>query len=338
MAHPYRIFGMELSPYSVKVRSYFRYKQIPHEWIVRTPATQAEYQKFARLPLIPAVATPEGEGLQDSTVVLEALEARFPVPSIHPEDAGLAFLSALVEEFGDEWGNKWMFHYRWWREIDQRAGAARIAETMLPRGATKEQREGAVEMVRQRMVSRIGFVGSSEATADQIEASFRDAMQILERHLTSRPYLFGERPAFGDFGLWAQVYECSTDPTPGAWLAAHAPHVMRWVERMLEPKTAGAFEDWDDLGATFAPLLRDQVGALFLPWSDANARALAAGEERLTVELAGRRFEQEPQKYHAKSLTALRARYRTVPAADRARLDPVLEAADCLRWLAPGDS
>jgi len=28
-----RIFGAELSPYSVKVRSYFRYKRIPHEWV-----------------------------------------------------------------------------------------------------------------------------------------------------------------------------------------------------------------------------------------------------------------------------------------------------------------
>ena len=25
----------------------------------------------------------------------------------------------MLEEFGDEWGNKWMFHYRWAREIDQ---------------------------------------------------------------------------------------------------------------------------------------------------------------------------------------------------------------------------
>lgn len=335
MARPYHIFGMELSPYSVKVRSYFRYKKIPHEWIVRTPATQAEYQKVAKLPLIPAVSTPEGEGLQDSTPILEALEARFPEPSIHPQDAALAFLSALVEEFGDEWGNKWMFHYRWWREADQRSAAARIAETMLPPEASAEQREGAVEMVRQRMVSRIGFVGSSEATAEQIESSFRSGMHVLEQHLARRPYLFGERPAFGDFGLWAQVYECATDPTPSAWLAAHAPHVMSWVERMLEPKAAGPFEDWDDLGATLVPLLRDQVGALFLPWSDANARALAAGERRFAVVLAGQRFEQEPQKYHAKSLAALRARYAAVPAADRARLDPVLEAVDCLRWLAP---
>ena len=42
----HRIFGIELSPYSVKVRSYFRYKGIPHEWVVRSAA---------RMDAIPAV-------------------------------------------------------------------------------------------------------------------------------------------------------------------------------------------------------------------------------------------------------------------------------------------
>ena len=60
----YRIFGSELSPYSVKVRSYFRYKGLAHEWIPRSPAVQAEFQKYAKLPLVPLVVTPEGEGLR----------------------------------------------------------------------------------------------------------------------------------------------------------------------------------------------------------------------------------------------------------------------------------
>ena len=45
MADVYRIFGAEISPYSVKVRSYFRYKGIPHEWIARNATTQAESMK-----------------------------------------------------------------------------------------------------------------------------------------------------------------------------------------------------------------------------------------------------------------------------------------------------
>ena len=51
MSDKHRIFGAELSPYSVKVRSYFRYKGIPHEWIVRSANTMAEYKKYARLRL-----------------------------------------------------------------------------------------------------------------------------------------------------------------------------------------------------------------------------------------------------------------------------------------------
>jgi len=335
VAAGWRIFGAEVSPYSVKVRSYFRYKGIPHEWIVRGPATQAEYQKYARIPIIPAVATPEDEGLQDSTPILEAVEARIPEPSIHPEDPTLAFLSALLEEFGDEWGNKWMFHYRWARPADQRSAAERIAATMLP-DASDEQREGAVAMVTERMLGRVWFVGSSEATAPLIEESFQEGMRLLEAHLADRPYLFGARPVFGDFGLWGQIYSAWTDPTPGAILEASAPHVVAWVKRMLEPRAEGALEVWETLAPTLMPFLTRMVGRLFLPWSDANARAIAAGSESFCVELDGHPFEQKPQKYHAKSLKVLRARYAAV--ADKTRLDPILEQAGCLACLNRGRS
>ena len=60
MAGDYRIIGAEMSPYSVKLRSYFRYKAIPHQWVLRNAASQAEYEKHARMPIIPLVVTPEG--------------------------------------------------------------------------------------------------------------------------------------------------------------------------------------------------------------------------------------------------------------------------------------
>jgi glutathione S-transferase len=212
MANPYRIFGSELSPYSVKVRSYFRYKGIPHRWIVRNAETQAEYQKHAKLPIIPLVVTPDGEGIQDSTPIIERIDAAHPEPSIHPADPLASFVSALLEEFGDEWGNKWMFH-RWARDVDQSCSAGRIARGMMP-GANEEVHAGMTAQIRARMVSRVFFVGSNEKTAKQIESSFGEALGILEAHLSTRPYLFGARPAFGDFGLWAQLYEAWTDPPP----------------------------------------------------------------------------------------------------------------------------
>ena len=228
MPPSYRIFGAEVSPYSVKVRSYFRYKDIPHEWVVRDATKQAQFQKYAKLPLIPVVVTPEDQGIQDSTPILERLEAEFPEPSIHPDDPTLAFLSALLEEFGDEWGNKWMFHYRWAREADQRSAGERLAAMMAPGGAG-EQLQAVASQVMERMVNRVWFVGSSEQTAPQIEDSYKEGVAQLEAHLAARPYIFGARPAFADFGLWGQLYNAWTDPTAGGILRERAPRVIGWV-------------------------------------------------------------------------------------------------------------
>ena len=150
MPDQYKIFGNELSPYSVKVRSYLRYKHIPHEWVVRTPAVEEEFGRFAKLPLIPLVVTPDGRGLQDSTPIIERFEAANREPSIVPDDKALAFLSALLEEFGDEWGNKWMFHYRWARNVDQQSAAGRIGRR-APRHRTRlHHRRAASRRARRR--------------------------------------------------------------------------------------------------------------------------------------------------------------------------------------------
>ncbi len=330
MADTYRVFGSELSPYSVKVRSYFRYKGIPHEWLIRSAATEAEFQRYAKLPLIPLVVTPDGTALQDSTPIIERLEGVHPEPAIQPDDPVMAFLSALIEEYADEWGNKPMFHFRWFYPPDQDSAADRLARSMMP-SVAEDAVVSAIATIKTRMVPRLAFVGSSAETKDVIEGSFRRQLAILEQHLETRPYLFGARPALADFGLYAQLYQCSTDPTPAAIMRAQAPRTLAWIARMLEPRATGGFEAWERLRPTLAPLLRDEIGGVFLPWSLANARALQAGEKTFAVTLGGRPFSQETQKYHAKSLAALRAKYQVV--GDRARLDEILADADCLEAL-----
>jgi glutathione S-transferase len=330
MSDSYRIFGSELSPYSVKVRSYFRYKKIPHEWVPRSSASQAEFDKHAKLPLIPLVITPQGEGIQDSTPIIERMETLHPEPSIHPADPALAFVSALIEEYGDEWGNKPMFHYRWFYEPDQQSAAERIARGMMPE-LSEENLPQAAEMVKGRMIPRLKFVGSSPETKEQIESSFKRQLAILDRHLAGRAYLFGGRPAFGDFGLYPQLYECLTDPTPGEVIRRTAPKVRAWIERMLEPGVEGPFEGWDTLGPTLLPLLKEEVAGVFFPWTTANAKALAAGQKEFSMTLGGKPYSQETQKYHAKSLGVLRQRYAAV--ADKGALDRILKDTGCWEFL-----
>jgi glutathione S-transferase len=329
MADLYRIFGAEMSPYSVKVRSYFRYKAIPHQWILRNAASQSDYEKHAKLPIVPLVVTPDGTGIQDSTPIIDQMEKLFPEPSIHPDGAD-GFISALIEEFGDEWGNKWMFHYRWTRDVDQICSAGRIARMRAPQ--TNEAEFGKVaDQVRARMVDRVWFVGSNSQTAPLIEAGFRQMLALLDQHLASRPYLFGGRPAYGDFGLWGQFYELWTDPTSGALIEGGAPHVLEWIHRMLWPRAEGPFEAWSALAPTLMPILKTQVGGKFMPWTLANEKALAEGREEFSVNLDGEVWTQKPQKYHARSLAMLRAKYAA--ASGKATLDTVLENAGCLQAL-----
>jgi len=330
MPDNYHIHGVEISPYSVKVRSYFRYKGIPHRWIPRNHDKDGEYQKYVKLPLVPLVVTPDHQGIQDSTPILEFVEAHHPEPSIHPSDPVARFVSVLLEEFGDEWGNKWMFHYRWAREVDQLSAAGRIAASMFP-ASNEAQFLQARATVRERMVNRVGFVGSNAQTAPQIEESFRDTLAILEPHLANRAYLFGGRPSFGDFAMWGQLYNAWTDPTPGALINGNAPNVLAWIHRMLWPRDEGGFEPWSNLAPTLTPLLERQVGRLFLPWTIANAEAIAQNREEFSVELNGRSWTQKPQKYHAKSLQALREKYQAL--SDKAAIDRVLESAGCLAAL-----
>jgi hypothetical protein len=181
------------------------------------------------------------------------------------------------------------------------------------------------------MVDRVWFVGSNAVTAPQIEAGFLDMLGMLDNHLASRPYLFGGRPAFGDFGLWGQIYQMWTDPTAGALIGGGAPHVLDWVHRMLWPRTEGKFETWSTLEPTLMPILTKQIGTQFMPWTSANEKALAEAREEFSVTLGDKIWTQKPQKYHARSLGMLRAKYADV--ADKAALDPVLEAAGCLAGL-----
>lgn len=109
------------------------------------------------------------------------------------------------------------------------------------------------------------------------------------------------------------------------------PNLVGWVERMLEPKSEGDFEPWSALEPTLEPLLREQVGGLFLPWSAANAQAIGSGAEEFSVELASGTWTQKPQKYHARSLKALREKYAALE--DTSAIDEVLAKTGCLEAL-----
>lgn len=328
MSQEFLIYGSELSPYSIKVRSYFRYSELPHQWIIRGMDKMDEFNQYAKLPLIPLVVTPEEKAIQDSTPIIEKMEAQSA--RLTTGNEALDFIAALLEEYADEWGNKHMFHYRWWYEENQISCAERIATEQLGAEADPEQIKGVAKMVQDRMSSRLSFVGSNEQTKPIIEGSFTRLLTLLNTHLENRGFIFGGKPSMGDLGLSVQLHQAYSDPYCQPLMQGF-PKVLEWIERMQAPKDTGPLEEYESLISTLLPILTEEVGALFLPWSHANAKALLAGEKEFTVTLAGDEFTQEVQKYHAKSLGVIREKYAQV--SDKTQLDALLKKSGCLDWL-----
>ncbi len=329
MVAPYRLYGADLSPYSVKVRQVLKYKNIQHEWLPRTMARQAEFAHFAKLPLVPVLVGSDDFSQQDSTPIIETLERRYPEPSITPEEPALAFISALLEDYADEWVNKAMFHYRWSYDADRKSAAHRIVAMMLD-GADAPNRDEMEASVSERMTQRLHFVGSSETTAPVIEGSYTRLIALLDAHLATRPYLFGGRPAMADFGLAAQLGQLLSDPTPGEIMRSRAPRVAAWIARLENASVEGPFEPLAALEATLSPILREEVAGCYLPWMAANATAAAAGAP-VEVHLPGGDFTQAPQKYAARSYMEIRGRHASVASDDD--LQRLMEETGCATWL-----
>jgi glutathione S-transferase len=328
MTAPFRLYGAELSPYALKVRSYLRFKGVEFEWLERSVARQEEFARYAKQPLSPVLVDADESVLQDSTPMIEALERDYAEPSITPAEPALAFAAVLLEDYADEWLSKAMFHYRWSYPEDQESAAKRTVEALFE---SAEAPEGIADSVRTRMIGRLHHVGSSPETAPVIEGSFSRLLGLLEQLLGDRDYLLGGRPSLADFALYGQLKQLLSDPTPGALLRAQAPGLVRWIERMDAPKARGEFASLETVRVELSALLREELAGAYLLWGAANADAVANDAPGVSVEIAGANFTQKPQRYAAKAFAELKHKRAGLEDADLAAL---LEETGCAPFLA----
>jgi glutathione S-transferase len=333
-ARPYRLIGLNPSPYSMKMRAVLRYRRVPFLWVRRDAAASREIAGV-RPAVIPVLQTPAGEYLVDSTPMTQELERRIVNDrSVLPTDPALAFLALLIEDFADEWVTKAMYHYRWWCDADRRFGTGWVVGDRLA-GAPRAERDAAAVAFNDRQVGRMGMVGSTAGNRPVIEDSYHELLAVLERGIDEQPFLFGSRPSIGDFGLFGQLLILATDPTPAAIMRAEAPSVLPWLLRLDD--ASGEAGDWlpeaAPLPAVVGALL-GLIGRYYMPFLLANAAAFAEGGEVFEAEIAGRRYAQGTFRYQVKCLDALRHHFAALPDVARRRIEPALETAGCLRPLA----
>jgi glutathione S-transferase len=330
---PLKLVGAFGSPYSRKMRAVLRYRRIAFRWIMRGSAADGGIPAVP-VALIPVLVFPGEQGkpdeaMIDSTFQIQRLEKLFPERSLTPPDPALAFLHAMIEDYGDEWLTKPMFHYRWKYPAD-----IRKASHLLPLDRDPNLDRAALEkfsrLIAERQIGRLGVVGSNDVTTPVIEDSYRRLLRLLEAHMIAGQFfLMGSRPGAGDFGIFGQLSQLvNFDPTPAAIAAEQTPRVVSWVAHLddlsgLEVDSAG----WTARNA-LPPTLRaffSEIGRVYAPFLIANARALKTGTGRVECEIDGRPWVQQPFPYQGKCLGWLRETRAALSAADRAFVDSYLD-------------
>ena len=325
----YNLFGGGGSPYSMKMRAILRYRRLPFNWVQITPEMRQRL-KHDGPPVIPILQLPEDESLHvDSTPLAYLLESRHSERSIVPDDPQVAFISDLIEDMGDEWITKMMFHYRWAREIDQAYSSRQIISDNTP-GVRGEALERLAAAIRDRQVSRMPLVGCTAQNAPMIERSYLELLDILDSFVTRDEYLLGTRPSLGDFGLFGQLKVLASDHTPMWIMRERTPSVYDWVRRLDD--ASGIEGEWhalDSLRPAAIELLRF-AARWYLPFLAANARCVGDGSEEVQVVLNGEQWAQSPFKYQAKCYHHLCERLAQVNSEP---LRELLAETGCLPYL-----
>jgi glutathione S-transferase len=336
MAERLELMGAPGSPYTRKMIALLRYRHI--DYAVRWGGHQnppAGYPQ-PKVNLLPTVYFANGAGglkaEVDSTPIIRRLEAEYRGRSVIPNNPLLAFLCYLLEDFGDEWMTKQMFHYRWAHQADAENAAPLLVYWSVPT-LEEDAANQMAAMFAKRQIGRLYVVGSNEVTAETIESSYARLMHIFDTLFQKQGYVLGKRPSAADFAIYGQLTQLAiVEPTSAAVASRISPRVRAWLDRVedlsgLDPES----DDWvnlDEIGDTLSPLLTE-IGRVYVPFLLANAAAAHAGAKSFETEIDGRAWTQPTFPYQAKCLEWIREQFVGLPADDQQAVRDLFETTDC---------
>ena len=339
--NPIPIVGNPASPYTRKMISLLRYRRIPYsiQWgdpRVFLKNLNIEEPQPVLLPVMIFDVDGEEKAICDSTPIIRHLESEFSQRSVIPTDPSLAFLNYVLEDFGDEWITKYMFHYRW-----SFKGDIENASTRLPllhdMNLDEEGHRGFKKYIADWQTNRLWVVGSNEITAPIIEASYKRFLEQLEKSLTLHPFLFGDRPSSADYAIYGQLTQLiGFDPTSRAIAYEKSSRVISWLDLMedmsgLEPEES----DWisfevvqENLGAIF-----EEIGRGYIPVLLANAQGIADNTQTWKTQIDGAEWEQRSFSYQAKCLKWINEEFNKLNEDEQCRVSSFLAETGCTKLI-----
>ena len=336
MTDSIKLIGNVASPYTRKMIAYLRYKRIPYEVIWGQPEDvlkkmNIEPPKPILLPVFILDRDGQATAVTDSTPLIREFEEKYPDRSVLPKDPALNFINFILEDFGDEWCTKFMFHYRWHFDED-----ADNAGTILPLGinSTLEDDELAFfkEHFAKRQIDRLWVVGSNNDTAEFIDKSYKNVLSIFEEHFKKHPFLLGNFPSSCDFAVYGQFTQLvGFDPTPRRIAHEISPRTVAYVNTLDDRGGLDYVEEdisLDSLSDSIHNLFKE-LAVSYVPTLIENHKAIKEGEKEWSVELVGYPWKQKSFPYQAKCLDWIRDEFRDLDNENQQKVLSFLTTNNC---------
>ena len=190
MTDPIKVFGNVGSPYTQKMLSLLRYRNIPYSVSWGDVVQNLSFLNIEppKPVLLPTMVFKDDEGLDicrtDTTPIIRYLEELYKEKSVIPPSPILCFLNYLLEDFADEWTTKYMFHYRWYFNEDA-DNAKKMLVLQHKIDIDDESMNQFGDIISDRQINRLWVVGSNDDTAKLIDESYKRYLSpVSYTHLT----------------------------------------------------------------------------------------------------------------------------------------------------------
>lgn len=338
----FRFFASERSYFSGKVRPALRAKRLCFEEVLPTPDAMREIKRRTGLHFLPIVVTPEDDTWQDTSDILDALEARFPEPALLPHTPVQGVVAYLLELYADEFLILPAMHYRWGTP----QGVAEAVDAFIAASGDAER----ARRFASTMGGSLQMLGVTEQTAPVIEAHLFDLLDRLEALFADQPFLLGEQMSLADCALLGPLYaHLYLDLLPGPLLRRRAPRTAHWIERMNHPQpdTFRGFRGNDDLHPSLIAILHlvggDAVPVIlatvrdFETWADAQSDTPIEPPRAVGIhqtELRGVAMPRYTSPYTLWMVQRPLYAYQALDQDGRAAVDRALRGSGCEALLA----
>ncbi|MDA1076292.1 MAG: glutathione S-transferase N-terminal domain-containing protein [Proteobacteria bacterium] len=203
MTSQYTQYGTLFSYYSAKTRAYLSYKRIPFVERYDGPELNGRIRHITHKVMVPVVEAPDGEILQDTTAIIDALEPSFLERPVFPTDPLAMLLCRIVEFVVDELWISTAMNTRWNDPVSKAFVITEFGNGIGGGFGLKGAQARAIgEKVADRMQSFLPYLGiADQAGRDAATHFFKTTSTQLNTLLGPGEFALGERPSFLDICL-----------------------------------------------------------------------------------------------------------------------------------------